>query len=339
MNKNPTVSVVMITYNHEKFIKEAIHGVLIQYCDFDIEFIIANDKSTDSTDEVITKYLNQLNIPDYINIEYIKNKENKGMIPNFVWGLQHASGKYIALCEGDDYWTDQLKLQKQVDFLEKNPNLIACHHWQKIARQVDGEFVEVDAPRKGHGYYSKPIASVQEIFSNKVRIKTRTNMFRNNIDLSLFTKYFDGVAFGDVPLSFILGKYGDFGFIDEEMAVYRLTGKGVSTSGLKTLGTKKFKIQHFKNWIDIWDKADYFYNYQYHKEAKQTISFFYDKIISNIDFSFKSYFSLIYYNTFSRKSSIVKSFFHFIYISRHFIRKLGVKLKRKIKRKIVETAL
>jgi glycosyltransferase involved in cell wall biosynthesis len=110
----------MITYNHESFITEAIEGVLMQNCEFDIEFIIANDKSTDQTDRIIGTYLSKVVIPNNIHVKYTNHKENKGVSKNFIWSLRQASGKYIAYCEGDDYWTDSLKLQKQVDFLEKN---------------------------------------------------------------------------------------------------------------------------------------------------------------------------------------------------------------------------
>lgn len=116
------VSVVMITYNHEKFIKEALQGVLMQDCDFEIEFIIANDKSTDQTDQIITNYLSRIDIPNNIDIKYTNHEENKGMKFNFIWAHNEANGKYIAYCEGDDNWIDKDKLKNQVDFLEKHMN-------------------------------------------------------------------------------------------------------------------------------------------------------------------------------------------------------------------------
>jgi glycosyltransferase involved in cell wall biosynthesis len=126
MDQKPMVSVVMITYNHEKYIAEAMNGVFMQKCDFDIEFIIANDKSTDETDRKILECLSEVSIPKNIKIEYANHEQNKGVLGNFIWALQQARGKYIAYCEGDDYWTDPLKLQKQVDFLEKNSEFELC---------------------------------------------------------------------------------------------------------------------------------------------------------------------------------------------------------------------
>jgi glycosyltransferase involved in cell wall biosynthesis len=118
MNSTPMVSIVMITYGHENYIGQAMEGVLMQECNFEIELIIANDCSPDKTDDVVKEIIN--NHQKSSLIKYIKHKKNIGMMPNFVFALKKAQGKYIALCEGDDYWTDPLKLQKQVDFLEEN---------------------------------------------------------------------------------------------------------------------------------------------------------------------------------------------------------------------------
>ena len=120
MIKYPKISVVSITYGHQDYILETIKGVLMQKYNGDIEFIIANDNSPDDTHRVVTEFLDNSTIPSNVNIKYTKHENNLGMMPNFIWALQQANGKYIALCEGDDYWTDPLKLQKQVSFLEAN---------------------------------------------------------------------------------------------------------------------------------------------------------------------------------------------------------------------------
>ena len=117
----------MITYGHEKYIREAIEGVLMQECDFEVELILANDCSPDKTDEVIQDILK--NHPKASWIKYLKHDKNIGMMPNFLFALNHCKGEFIAVCEGDDYWTDPLKLQKQVGFLEANPDYSIC--WTK----------------------------------------------------------------------------------------------------------------------------------------------------------------------------------------------------------------
>ncbi|MCA6422553.1 MAG: glycosyltransferase [Flavobacterium sp.] len=126
MITKPMVSVIMITYGHEQFIKQAIEGVLMQQCDFEVELIIANDCSPDNTDSVVNQIIE--NHPNSNWIRYTRHTSNKGMTPNFVWALKQANGTYIALCEGDDYWTDPLKLKKQVDFLSANQEFGICFH-------------------------------------------------------------------------------------------------------------------------------------------------------------------------------------------------------------------
>jgi glycosyltransferase involved in cell wall biosynthesis len=130
MITQPIVSVVMITYGHEKFIAQAINGVLIQECDFEIELIIADDCSPDKTNSVIHNIL--LSHPQSNRIRYFKQEKNIGMMPNFISAIEQAQGKYIAICEGDDFWTDSLKLQKQVNFLENNEDYGLVHTGYKI---------------------------------------------------------------------------------------------------------------------------------------------------------------------------------------------------------------
>lgn len=115
--KTPMVTICMITYNHESYIRYAIDGVLMQKTSFQIELIIGEDCSTDNTRKIIRDYENKCN--GIMFVDY--HKANHGMIDNLISAIKSARGKYIALCEGDDYWTDPLKLQKQVDFLEANP--------------------------------------------------------------------------------------------------------------------------------------------------------------------------------------------------------------------------
>ena len=328
MLKNPLVSICCITYNHEKYIRECLEGFVLQKTNFDFEILIFDDASIDNTQEIILDYTkDKNNVKTFLQTKNQWNKKKYGLIG---WLFPAAKGKYIALCEGDDYWTDPLKLQKQVDLLETNPNLVACHHWQKNCILKNSAFVEVESPKEGHGYYPQPISNVVEIFSNNLRIKARTVMFRNVIDENFFPKWFYKVVFGDVPLSFLLGKFGDFGFIDEEMAVYRQTETGVSKAGLKELGLKSFKIQHFKNWIDIWDYANVHYNYKFDKESVKTVTGFYKVIFLNTEVSFFSFLKMLNYNLFERNLSVLKTYPHTKMIFLYYLKGIGGKVKRKL---------
>ena len=118
----PVVSVCMITYNHADFIDQALESVLQQQVDFSFGIVIGDDASTDDTLEIIKRY--QSKYPD--KIEILQSTKNLGGRINFIRTLQACRGKYIALLEGDDYWNDPLKMQKQVDFLESHPQCALC---------------------------------------------------------------------------------------------------------------------------------------------------------------------------------------------------------------------
>jgi glycosyltransferase involved in cell wall biosynthesis len=123
LSKTPLVSVKMITYNHEPYIAQAIEGVLMQETNFPIELVIGEDCSTDRTREIVLDY--QRKHPEMIRV--ITAQKNVGAHKNSLRTSKACRGKYIAFCEGDDYWTDPYKLQKQVDFLEANPDYGLVH--------------------------------------------------------------------------------------------------------------------------------------------------------------------------------------------------------------------
>jgi len=116
------VSVCMITYNHESYVRSAIEGVLMQKCNFDFELVIGEDCSTDNTRQICEAYIEKSNV-----IRLLPSSSNLGVSYNFIRTLRCCSGRYIAFCEGDDYWTDPFKLQKQVDFLEANAEYGLVH--------------------------------------------------------------------------------------------------------------------------------------------------------------------------------------------------------------------
>jgi glycosyltransferase involved in cell wall biosynthesis len=279
-DNKPLVSVIVPTYQHVNYINQCLDGILMQKTGFNIEILLGEDASTDGTREVCINYADKY--PDKIRL-FLHHRENSIKINgmptgrfNFMYNLLTARGKYIAICEGDDYWTDPLKLQKQVYVLERHPEYIACHHWHKYAiKDESGTYIEIPAPKNyGQGYFPKKIGTVSDIFANRLRIKSRTVMYRNIFsEIDFPPEWFMHVVFGDVPLSMILGEYGDFYFIDHPMAVYRQTKTGVSKAGPQD-PTERY-IQHYLNWIAIWDKGNKHHYYAYHTEARNTIFYFY----------------------------------------------------------------
>ena len=232
MGERVLVSVVMITYGHEKYIREAIEGVLMQQCDFTVEFIIANDSSPDNTDAVVQDVLSHH--PNAHWIRYVKHEKNIGMMPNFIFALQQATGKYIALCEGDDYWTDPYKLQKQVDFLEANPDYVLSFHKIKILKP-NGELVDDFITKVPENY------ETQETLARLGNyIHTPSVVFRNVI--KEFPPEFSLSPIGDYFLYMLLSEYGKLKYFDEEMAVYRY-GVGIhSTHTQIKMAKANFKL-------------------------------------------------------------------------------------------------
>lgn len=129
------VSVIMLTYNHESFISQAIEGVLMQQTSFPVKLYIADDASTDMTSSICKEFAEKY--PD--RIIHILNKQNIGSRQNYINAFKTCHDKYIAHCEGDDYWTDAYKLQKQVDFLEANPNYSICWTKYKTLDDINGK--------------------------------------------------------------------------------------------------------------------------------------------------------------------------------------------------------
>jgi len=211
MKKDLVISVCMITYGHEKYIREAIEGVLIQKCDFEVELIIANDCSPDSTNSIIENILE--NHPEKISVKYFNHDKNLGMMPNFIFALQQCSGKYIALCEGDDYWTDHLKLQKQVDFLEANSDYVLCFHQVDILK-LDGEIVEDFITKVPDDY-----ETIESLVTFGNYIHTPSVVFRNVI--KEFPFEFQLSPIGDYFLYIMLAEYGKIKYLNEKMAIYR----------------------------------------------------------------------------------------------------------------------
>lgn len=216
------VSVCMITYGHENYIAEAIEGVLMQKCNFHIELIIADDCSPDNTATVVNRIIK--NDTRAHIIRYTRHAQNKGMINNFIWALEQCKGKYIALCEGDDYWTDPLKLQKQVDFLEGNENFTLCAH--------ETEIVFEDVPVK-EKFYKKPNTgnfefAFEDEFDNHF-IPTASVLFRSEFVKTL-PECFKNCISGDIALFLYLLSKGSGYYFESRMAVKRRNPGGITFS-------------------------------------------------------------------------------------------------------------
>jgi glycosyltransferase involved in cell wall biosynthesis len=163
------VSVCCTTYNHEKFIAQTVESFLMQETNFRYEIVIGDDCSTDKTSEILRSFKEKY--PDKIKLIY--PEKNLGAHLNTINSAKACEGKYIALCDGDDYWTNPHKLQKQVDFLENNPEYIICCHYTHVI-DIDGNTLHIDPNPKPLEYTYHDL-----LIGKQVETKTATVVYHN----------------------------------------------------------------------------------------------------------------------------------------------------------------
>ncbi|MBP92710.1 MAG: hypothetical protein CMC55_01185 [Flavobacteriaceae bacterium] len=211
----PLLSVFVITYKQEDYIEQAIRSILNQETRFDFELIISNDCSPDNTSTVIQSIMSNHSRGSVMR--YFEHKENLGMYGNFMFALNQCQGKYVAICEGDDYWTDSLKLQKQVDFLEANSDYEVCFTNTQI---VDSQNQVVKA-----ALFKQ---SLTDIFVTKNLpnwAPTLTRVFKNR-DFSTLPSA-PGL---DSVMLLWQSRFGKIKLLNEVTAAYRLHDGGVYSS-------------------------------------------------------------------------------------------------------------
>lgn len=234
----PKISVIMLTYNHAPYLKEAIEGVLSQKTDFPFELIICNDNSSDDSDIIISEFATQY--PDIIR--YFNHKTNIGFVENQRFAFAQAQGKYLAYCEGDDYWTDPQKLQFQYDFLENNSEYVMVTARNLLFHQDENKLTEDGKDSMFNG--QKYIDYTQDSFFVQRPTQTFTYLIRKDcIDekwIDIYPNYRDLYYFYHA-LEF--GKGRSF---NKVVGVYRLHSGGVYSS-LETEKQYRTSIDIFKN--------------------------------------------------------------------------------------------
>lgn len=215
------VSISTITFNHAKYIRQCLDGMLAQECDFRFEILIHDDASTDGTEEIIREY--EEKHPDIIRPLYEKeNQWVKGRRGSAVFNFPRAKGKYIALCEGDDYWIDPLKLQKQVDFLEANEDygLVHTDFLKYIQKEDQFEGLVIE----------RHVGDIFEYLIKGNEIGTLTALFRatllNSYPIDAIDK--EGFKMGDYPLWLHIAKHSKIGYLNDVTSVYRMLEESAS---------------------------------------------------------------------------------------------------------------
>jgi glycosyltransferase involved in cell wall biosynthesis len=213
------LSVAMITYNHESFIGQALESVLAQRVNFDYEIVVGEDCSTDGTRAILMDFCRRY--PE--RIVPLLHDRNIGALRNFQATLAACRGQYLAIVEGDDYWTCQRKLQTQVDFLDEHPDYAICFHRARTRDETASARTDV-LPRCPAGTYT-----IEDLIAFNL-IPTCTVMYRR-ASVGPLPNWFLDLKLGDWPLHILVARFGKIRLMDEVMAVYRMHPGGMWTSG------------------------------------------------------------------------------------------------------------
>lgn len=248
------VSVLIMTYNHERFIRQAVDSVLNQKTNFEFEILISEDCSEDKTREIVKEYKKLF--PETISLLLSdRNIKNNRIVTR---GIEAAKGKYIALLDGDDYWTSSDKLQKQSDFLDKHPECTICFNNALV--------IDEENQKKEHNWtpdYVPDITTMKYLWQGNY-IATSATMFRNGVIGNIPDWYTDFFPITDWPLHLLNAEYGKIGFINETMSVYRMHEKGMY-SPYSEIKKQDETLKFYKN-------INRCLNYKYDKIIKSSIS-------------------------------------------------------------------
>lgn len=244
------LTVVTTTYNQEKFIRNALDGFVNQITNFSFQVIISDDCSTDGTRSILKEYAEK-----YPNIiKPIFNKKNLGAMDNFVSTLSKAKTEYVALCDGDDFWTDNNKLQKQVDFLDNNLDYSICFHQTKI-------FFE-DKSKKEEVYPTsvKEETSLDDLLK-ECYIPANTVVYRWRFSKGNFLNFFpNDVVPGDYFVHLLHAEKGKIHFINEVMSSYRRHQGGMWWETSQTDQQTQFHIKYGVKYINFFEAIEKHFN-------------------------------------------------------------------------------
>lgn len=250
------VSVSMITYNHEAYIKTAIHSVLAQETSFPIELVISNDASPDKTDEIIREII--ATHPNAGRIRYIQHAENIGMMPNYLDNLRLCQGEYIAFCEGDDAWTDPHKLEIQIAAMTKHPECDLSFH---PALVYSGN----TATRSLSGFQH----TESRIFSASEMIKgggefcpTASLVFKDSV-LKALLDFIEDAPIGDYFIQIMGSMRGGALYINKAMSLYRIH---TDISWTTTLNSTARRAAFFESYAKTIQRLNHYLDGVYEKE-------------------------------------------------------------------------
>jgi glycosyltransferase involved in cell wall biosynthesis len=254
VDKALKVSVIVITYNHELFIRQAIQSILMQESDFDFEIIISEDCSTDSTRSIVNE-LSQ-SYPQVIRLLLSEENLNTGEV--VTRAFHAARGEYVAILDGDDYWISKNKLQEQAEFLDNNPDFSACFHraynlFEDGTMRLHSEYSNLDESKL---YFTLLDVAFENPFA------TCSGMFRRGI-LGTFPSIYYEMPAGDWILNVLYAEHGKLGYIRNVWGVRRVHSRGFVSST-----TQMEKIELNRTCVGMVDR---YLNFKYHEQASNAL--------------------------------------------------------------------
>lgn len=248
------VSIVCLTYNHQTYIRQALDSFIMQKTSFRYEILIHDDASTDGTADIVREY--DRKYPGMFHVVcQNENQYSQGVeiCSEFLYPL--AQGTYIALCEGDDYWTDPFKLQKQVDFLQENKDISLCAARAAVIDAADGKTAGEIRPRRNASFF----LTEQVIAGGGGLFATNSMVFRKKDALG-FPDFLKRAPVGDYPLAVYLSLCGRVYYMDETMSVYR---KNVKGSWSERHGNAELDLPFLKAMETMFQELDQYTEYKY----------------------------------------------------------------------------
>ncbi|CAI6086429.1 hypothetical protein PAECIP112173_04983 [Paenibacillus sp. JJ-100] len=247
--KKITCNVLLVTYNHEKYIKQAIESILEQKTNFKYEIIVADDCSTDQTINIISEYANEY--PELFKL--LPKQDNLGITLNYKRGFAACNGEYVAVLEGDDYWTDPQRLQKHVDFLESNKACVLTFN----------QFVVHDMKKKRHKVQpwswdkSFQLINTSELVLDNFIGNFSTCVYRTK-NIKMIKESLYELTVYDWMTNIVVSQEGLIAYLPEVMSVYRLHPNGT--------WSQKDEVEKLKETIKLIDDYDNFLEKLYHEE-------------------------------------------------------------------------
>lgn len=250
------VSVLIVSYNQEAYIAEAMDSVLAQQGDFEIEVIVADDFSTDRTLNIINSYVKCIENNPKFQVKILPSDHNIGLVRNYQRALEACTGKYLAICEGDDYWLSAYKIQMQIEFMKSHDYCSLCFHNMYIYWQESGNFELFEAGRN----LSEDFISTKDLINNNTIGNFSTCLYDAQYLKTIPRKLFE-LNFADWMFNIVYSQFGQIGHLNEELSVYR-KHKGGYWAGRPSIEG----VNILYNAIDEYNK---FLDFDYDQEFRQ----------------------------------------------------------------------